>query len=109
MSSNEHELIEQIKLAEQQAEQLVRDAKNKSSKILVKAQSERIRRLESAKREAREILKKKIDEARDSRKHEKVLASAEKESIELKEKTHPKIAETAKKIAEFILEISKES
>ncbi|MHA2358253.1 MAG: V-type ATP synthase subunit F, partial [Candidatus Heimdallarchaeaceae archaeon] len=47
--------------------------------------------------EAREILKKKIAEARDSKKYEKLLTLADKDCTELLEKTQPMIAETAKK------------
>ncbi|MCG3227033.1 MAG: hypothetical protein H7645_08945 [Candidatus Heimdallarchaeota archaeon] len=108
MSSKELELIEQIKLAEQQAEKTIQDSKTEASKLLEKAQNDRIRRLENAKHEAREILKTKIEEARTSHDYDILVEEAEGECAKIREKTKDKIPEVSKKVASFILEIGKE-
>ncbi|MCE7738219.1 MAG: hypothetical protein KAU62_02475 [Candidatus Heimdallarchaeota archaeon] len=105
MPSKEQEIIEQIKIAEQQADQIVSEAKNESSFLIEKARSDRVRKLEKAKNEAREILKKKIDEARDTKQFEHLIIEAEKESAKLIETNKDKISRVAKEVAKFILDI----
>lgn len=108
MSSKELELIEQIKLAEKQAEKTIQDAKTEASKLLEKVQSDRIRRLENAKHEAREILKTKIEEARTSHDYDTLVERAEGECSKIREKTKERIPKVSKQVASFILEIGKE-
>lgn len=107
LPSTEHELIKQIKVAEQQAEQIVKDAETESALVIEKAQSERIRRLEQAKTEARELLKKKVEEAKDTSKYIKLVENAEKNSEKLFDKVRPKIPEVAELLSDYILEIGK--
>jgi len=106
LPSKEQEIIEQIKIAEQQSDLIVSEAKTESSFLIEKAQSDRVRRLEEAKHEAREILKKKIEEARDTKQFEQLIIEAEKESAELIEINKDKISRVAIKVAEFILDIN---
>ena len=47
---------------------MVTDAKNEVNLILEKAQSDRIKRIENAKTEVREILKKRMENAKDTSK-----------------------------------------
>ncbi|MHA1201053.1 MAG: hypothetical protein ACTSQ4_00855 [Candidatus Heimdallarchaeaceae archaeon] len=101
----EHELIKQIKVAEQRAEQIQKDAETESALVIEKAQSDRIRRLEHAKTEAREILKKKVEEAKDTSNYIKLIKDSEKSSEILLEKIRPKINEAADLVANHILEI----
>ncbi|MHA1217144.1 MAG: hypothetical protein ACTSSN_08945 [Candidatus Heimdallarchaeaceae archaeon] len=106
MPSKEQEIIEQIKIAERQADQIVSEANTESSFLIEKAQSDRVRRLEQAKHEAREILKKKIEEARDTKQFEQLITKAEKESAELIDTNKDKISKAAEEVAEFILNIN---
>ena len=107
LPSIEYELIKQIKVAEQQAEQILRDVETESAFVIEKAQSDRIRRLEHAKTEAREILKKKVEEAKDTSNYIKLIEDSEKNSEKLLDKIRPKIPEVAELVSEYILEISK--
>ena len=106
LPSKEQEIIEQIKIAERQADQIVSEANTESSFLIEKAQSDRVRRLEQAKHEAREILKKKIEEARDTKQFEQLITKAEKESAELIDTNKDKISKAAEEVAEFILNIN---
>ncbi|MBY9001137.1 MAG: hypothetical protein KGD64_09500 [Candidatus Heimdallarchaeota archaeon] len=108
MPSTEHELIKQIKVAEQQADQIVKEAETESSIVMEKAQSERIRRLEQAKTEAREILKKKVEEAKDTSCYKDLIENAEKSSEKLSKDVRSKMPEVAEKISDFILKIGRE-
>lgn len=105
LPSIEHELIKQIKVAEQRAEQIVKDAATESAMVIEKAQSARIRRLEHAKTEAREILKKKVEEAKDTSNYNKLIENAKKSSEKLFDKIRPKIPEVAELVSDHILEI----
>ena len=106
LPSKEQEIIEQIKIAEQQAEDVVSKVRNESNVLIEKAQSDRVRRLEKAKNEAREILKQRIEEARDTKQFEHLITEAEKNSAELIKKKKDKISSVAEETAEFILEIN---
>jgi len=107
LPSKEHELIKQIKVAEQQAEQIVKDAETEVALVIEKAQSDRIRRLEYAKTEAREILKKKVEEAKDTSNYMKLIEDSEKSSEKLLDKVRPKIPKVAELVSDYILEIGK--
>ncbi len=107
LPSIEHNLIKQIKVAEQRAEQIQRDAETESALVIEKAQSDRIRRLEHAKTEAREILKKKVEEAKDTSNYMKLIEDSEKSSEKLLDKVRPKIPEVTELVANHILEIGK--
>ncbi len=107
LPSKEHELIKQIKVAEQRAEQIVKDAETESALVMEKVQSERIRKLEQAKTEARELLKKKVEEAKDTSQYSDLIENAEKNSKELFEKVKHKIPKVAELVSDHILEIGK--
>ncbi len=107
LPSIEHELIKQIKVAEQQAEQIVKDAETESALVTEKAQSDRIRRLEHAKTDARELLKKKVEEAKDTSTYLILIENAEKKSEKLFDEIRPKIPEVADLVSDYILEIGK--
>lgn len=107
LPSIEHELIKQIKVAEQRAEQIQKDVETESALVIEKAQSDRIRRLEHAKTEAREILKKKVEEAKDTSNYINLIKDSEKSSEKLLEKVRPKIPEVTELVSDYILEIGK--
>ena len=105
LPSREQEIIQQIKIAEQQSAELIDNARNESALLIEKAQSDRVRQLEDAKADAREILKVKIAEAKDRTDYEKLIAEAKKQSIEIHKSCDDRMDEVAEQIIDFILEM----
>jgi vacuolar-type H+-ATPase subunit H len=104
LPSKEHEIIKQIKIAEQQSAEAIKNAKNEAAILIEKAQSDRVRQLEDAKAEAREILKVKIAEAKDPVKHEKLIEEAKKQSQIINESCDDRLGDVAEQVITFILE-----
>lgn len=87
---------------------MVTDAKNEVNLILEKAQSDRIKRIENAKTEVREILKKRMENAKDTSKYQILITQAEDEAELLRSNIIENIPKVAKQITDFILKLGKE-
>jgi len=87
---------------------MINDAQNEVNLLLEKAQSDRIRRIESAKTESREILKKRMENVKDTTKYEEIIKQARDETDLLRNKIKDRIPEVAEQITDFILKLGKE-
>lgn len=96
-------MIKQIKLAEQQAKEIITKAENETALLIEKAHSDKVRRLENAKKEAREVLKTKIEEAKDTSNYEILIKNAQRDVEKLFEYSKPKIKAISKEISEYVL------
>ena len=84
---------------------MINDAQKEVKILLEKAHSDRIRRIENAKTESREILKKKMEEAKDTSKYEIIVKKAEDEADLLRNKIKNNIPKVAKQMTDFILKL----
>ncbi len=108
MTSQELEIIEQIKVAEQKGNDMIQKVEEEARTIIEKQESNRIKKLEQARHEARELLKQQLEEAKNTENYLIMIKEAEKQVAFLKKTTQTKMEEVAENIANLIVNANEE-